>query len=271
MAFRVARGLLSRALSFALVGLPRSPSCAGGCPRRRRSVAPCFQIIFFGALHSLRAVFHLRRLNPSNSIRLERYGSAHRRNLPHSIRLERFTNPFVALAVGGGRSKTNFDVEPPVNFNGTGFVFDINGGVLFNLPGTPISNGPRIGWQGGNISGSVENPPTGFLYDVRRSSTFYQEALLQFSINPGNSTRALAEPGVVAANNRSKQAKDAAGDAKNRISALKSSLEEADRRIGCVREQSMQAACRRRILNLPDAIRLEAILNLPNSIGRNAR
>lgn len=98
-------------------------------------------------------------------------------------------HPFFALAVGGDRSKTNFDVEPPFGVNGSGFVFAISGGGLFDIPGTPTSVGARVGWLGGNTTGSIENPSTGFLYDVKRSSAFYQEALLQFSINPGNSTR----------------------------------------------------------------------------------
>lgn len=93
-------------------------------------------------------------------------------------------HPFFALAVGGDRSKTNFDVEPPFDVNGSGFVFAISGGGLFDIPGTPTSVGARIGWLGGNTTGSIENPSTGFLYDVKRSSAFYQEALLQFSINP---------------------------------------------------------------------------------------
>ena len=183
------KGLAVAALSFALVGLPAGARAAPAAPADTAFCGALFSdYIFRGVTQSprcappptaepvkLNSVGTLRKRAPSEPATLYSVGTLY--------------HPFVALAVGGGRSKTNFDVEPPVNFNGTGFVFDINGGVLFNLPGTPISIGPRIGWQGSNISGSIENPPTGFLYDVRRSSTFYQEALLQFSINPGNSTR----------------------------------------------------------------------------------
>ncbi len=100
-------------------------------------------------------------------------------------------HPFVDVTVGGGMSKTNYDVAPSFDVNGSGFIFGISGGVLVDIPGTIFSVGPRIGWQGGNMSGSIANPPASpsFLYDVKRTSTFYQEMLLQVPINLGNPTQ----------------------------------------------------------------------------------
>jgi hypothetical protein len=94
-------------------------------------------------------------------------------------------HPFVGFEVGGGWSNTNFAVNPPFDVTGSGFVYGVNGGVLFNLPGTDVSFGPRIGWQGGNITGSTANPVASpfFMYAVRKAWLFYQEALISIPIH----------------------------------------------------------------------------------------
>ncbi|MBI3705926.1 MAG: outer membrane beta-barrel protein [Rhizobiales bacterium] len=99
-------------------------------------------------------------------------------------------HPFVSVGVGGGWSTTTFVVTPSFDVNGTSLIFDINAGLLIDIPGTIFSVGPRFGWQGGNVSGSTANQPASptFMYDVKRLWAFYQEALVQVPINLGNST-----------------------------------------------------------------------------------
>ncbi|MBI3704611.1 MAG: outer membrane beta-barrel protein [Rhizobiales bacterium] len=101
-----------------------------------------------------------------------------------NIRSNDAFHPFFALEAGGGWSNTNFAVAPPFGVSGSGFIGGINGGVLIDIPGTIFSAGPRIGWQGGNMSGSTANPPASpfFIYDVKTTSIFYQEALLSIPI-----------------------------------------------------------------------------------------
>jgi hypothetical protein len=54
------------------------------------------------------------------------------------------------------------------------------GGVLIPVPNTNIFMGPRLGWQGGNISGSIVAPPASpFTYKVTTNSIFYQEAMVE--------------------------------------------------------------------------------------------
>jgi hypothetical protein len=93
-------------------------------------------------------------------------------------------HPFIGVEVGGGWSNTNFDVMPPFGVSGSGFVGGINGGVLIDIPGTIFSVGPRIGWQGGNISGGISGPTASpfFDYSVKTKSVFYQEALVSIPI-----------------------------------------------------------------------------------------
>jgi hypothetical protein len=100
-------------------------------------------------------------------------------------------HPYVSVGVGGGTSSTTFVVTPSFDVTGTSLIFDINAGLLIDIPGTIFSVGPRIGWLGGNVTGSTANQPAspGFLYDVKRVWAFYQEALVQVPINLGNSTR----------------------------------------------------------------------------------
>lgn len=100
-------------------------------------------------------------------------------------------HPYISVGAGGAWSSTNFAVTPPFDVNGSGVVFDVNGGVLVDIPGTIFSVGPRFGWQGGSVTGSTANQPASptFQYDVKRSWAFYQEALIQVPINPGSPTR----------------------------------------------------------------------------------
>ena len=96
----------------------------------------------------------------------------------------RGVHPFIAFEGGGGWSNTNFDVIPNFGVGGSGFVGGVTGGVLFDLPGTTLSIGPRFGWQGGNMSGSTANPTASpfFVYDVKTKSVFYREALISIPI-----------------------------------------------------------------------------------------
>ena len=96
---------------------------------------------------------------------------------------------YVAVEVGAGWSNTDFNVTPPFSVTGSGIVYGLNGGLLIDIPGTIFSVGPRIGWQGGQTTGSTANPvasPT-FIYDVKNLWTFYQEAVVQAPVNFGNS------------------------------------------------------------------------------------
>ncbi len=103
----------------------------------------------------------------------------------------RCVHPFVAVEAGYGWNNTNFDVMPSFDARGTGFNFGLNAGVLIDIPGTSISLGPRIGWLGGNVPGSIANPPAspGFIYDVKTLWTFYQEAVVQFPVPIGGPVR----------------------------------------------------------------------------------
>jgi hypothetical protein len=95
-------------------------------------------------------------------------------------------HPFIAVEAGAGWSNTNFSsVTPPFNVNGSGFVYGLNAGVLFNIPGTAFMIGPRIGFLGGQTPGSIANPPASpaFIYDVKTLWTFYQEAVVRVPIN----------------------------------------------------------------------------------------
>jgi hypothetical protein len=93
-------------------------------------------------------------------------------------------HPFIAIEGGGGWSNTNFDVMPNFGVGGSSFVGGVNSGVLFDIPGTILSIGPRFGWQGGNMSGTNANPPASpfFDYTVKTTSIFYQEALMSIPI-----------------------------------------------------------------------------------------
>jgi hypothetical protein len=93
-------------------------------------------------------------------------------------------HPFFAVEVGGGWSNTNFAVAPPFGVSGSSFVGGINGGVLIDIPGTIFSVGPRVGWIGGNMSGSISGPTASpfFDYSVKTKSIFYQEALVSIPI-----------------------------------------------------------------------------------------
>jgi hypothetical protein len=93
-------------------------------------------------------------------------------------------HPFIGVEVGGGWSNANFAVAPPFNVTGSSFIGGINGGVLIDIPGTNFSVGPRIGWQGGNMSGSTFYPPTGFTYAVDNRSVFYQDLMGQIRVQP---------------------------------------------------------------------------------------
>jgi hypothetical protein len=101
-----------------------------------------------------------------------------------NIRSNGAFHPFFALEGGGGWSNTNFAVAPPFSVSGSSFVGGINGGVLIDIPGTIFSVGPRIGWQGGNMSGSISGPTASpfFDYSVKTKSIFYQEALVSIPI-----------------------------------------------------------------------------------------
>lgn len=90
--------------------------------------------------------------------------------------------PFIGIDVGFGGSNADFKTAPPFSVGGSGFVYGINGGVLFDIPGTPISFGPRVGWLGGNMSGSTANPPASptFTYSVLTRWAFYEEGMIQW-------------------------------------------------------------------------------------------
>jgi hypothetical protein len=93
-------------------------------------------------------------------------------------------HPFIAVEAGYGLNNTNFAVALPFNVTGSSFIGGINGGVLIDIPGTNFSVGPRIGWQGGNMSGSTFYPPTGFTYAVNNRSVFYQDVMAQIRVQP---------------------------------------------------------------------------------------
>lgn len=92
-------------------------------------------------------------------------------------------HPFVGFEIGGGWSTTRFNVDPPFNVNGSGFVSGINGGFLVPLPGSLVSLGPRIGVQGNFFSGTTSNPIASPLFDytVKNNWMAYQEAVVQFN------------------------------------------------------------------------------------------
>lgn len=95
---------------------------------------------------------------------------------------------YVGVEAGAGWNNTGFNVTPPFNVMGSGFVYGLNAGLLIEIPGTIFSVGPRIGWQGGQTAGNTANPvasPT-FIYDVKTLWTFYQEAVVQVPINFSN-------------------------------------------------------------------------------------
>jgi hypothetical protein len=90
-------------------------------------------------------------------------------------------HPFVAIEGGGGWQNTNFAVTPNFNVGGSSFIGGINGGFLFDVAGTPISIGPRIGLLGGDMPGSIAHPPASlpFVYDVKtKTLTTYEEAIV---------------------------------------------------------------------------------------------
>lgn len=93
-------------------------------------------------------------------------------------------HPFVGAEVGVGWSNTNFDVVPNFGVSGSSLIGGINGGFLYYIPGTSISVGPRIGWLGGDMSGTTANPPASpfFDYTVKVRSFFYQEAFISIPI-----------------------------------------------------------------------------------------
>ena len=93
-------------------------------------------------------------------------------------------HPFFALEGGGEWSNASFEVSPPFNVPGSGFVYGVNGGVQIDIPGTIFSVGPRVGWQGGNMSGTTSAPAASPLFDysVKTTSIFYQEALVSIPI-----------------------------------------------------------------------------------------
>ena len=95
-------------------------------------------------------------------------------------------HPFFALEGGGEWSNASFAVSPAFNVPSSGFAYGINGGVLIDIPGATFSFGPRIGWQGGNVSGSIANPPAsiGFQYEVKTKSIYYQDAMVSIPIHP---------------------------------------------------------------------------------------
>lgn len=92
-------------------------------------------------------------------------------------------HPFWGVEVGGGWAHTRFNVDPPFDVNGSGFVSGINGGFLVAVPGTQIMVGPRVGVQGNFFSGTTVAPPASpfFDYTVKNPWTAYQEALVQFN------------------------------------------------------------------------------------------
>jgi hypothetical protein len=87
---------------------------------------------------------------------------------------------FVGADVAGAFQQTNFLVAPPFNVNGSGAMGGVFGGVLIPVPNTNVLMGPRIGWQGGNINGTIVAPPASpFTYTVRTNSVFYQDAMFK--------------------------------------------------------------------------------------------
>jgi hypothetical protein len=87
---------------------------------------------------------------------------------------------FVGANISGDFQQTTFSVAPPFTVNGSGAMGGIFGGVLLPVPNTNILFGPRVGWQGGNISGSIVAPPASpFTYQVTTNSMFYQEAMVE--------------------------------------------------------------------------------------------
>lgn len=98
-------------------------------------------------------------------------------------------HPFVGVEIGGGGSKTNFDVAPPFDVNGSRFIIGVNGGVLIDIPGTTFSVGPRVGFLGGFGSGSTSNPAAspGFTYKVEMPwMVFYEGQIGTWIYNPLN-------------------------------------------------------------------------------------
>jgi hypothetical protein len=103
-------------------------------------------------------------------------------------------HPFFGVEVGGGWSNTNFEVTPNFNVGGSGFLGGVNGGALFDVPGTKLSIGGRLGWLGSSVSGSTSRPPASpaFDYDVKTRSVALEEFIVSWgpdfsSINTGSS------------------------------------------------------------------------------------
>jgi opacity protein-like surface antigen len=86
--------------------------------------------------------------------------------------------PFLGIGGGFRSSSTDFDVTPPFDVSALTGVVDVNGGLLFNLPGSNLFFGPRVGGLFGFGSGSISDPPAspGFTYKVEMPWTVYYEA-----------------------------------------------------------------------------------------------
>jgi hypothetical protein len=93
--------------------------------------------------------------------------------------------PFFGFEGGFGGTTSRFDVSPSFNATGTGGVGGISAGFLTPLPGTNLLVGPRVGFLGGNLGGSVSNPVASpfFTYDTRTNEAVTWEAMFNVGAN----------------------------------------------------------------------------------------
>jgi opacity protein-like surface antigen len=86
--------------------------------------------------------------------------------------------------VGGGWSTSTFNVAPPFDVRGSGAVGTIYGGYQFIIPGSSIGIGPQIGVTGGDINGSITNPPAspGNTYAPKEKAIIFGEGRISVPI-----------------------------------------------------------------------------------------
>jgi len=94
------------------------------------------------------------------------------------------------IGAGGGwvGSNSTFNVPPSFDVNGSNGIGFLNGGVLFPTPIPGLSVGPAISFFGGNIRGSISQPPAspGFDYQVKTSSIVTTDVEFEFVLPKGN-------------------------------------------------------------------------------------
>jgi hypothetical protein len=83
--------------------------------------------------------------------------------------------------VGYGGTTTNFNVSPPFDVNGSGFVYGFSGMVLAGIPHTHLSLGSRISVFGGDMSGSTFYAGSGNTYEVRTRGILTGDIVVQYA------------------------------------------------------------------------------------------